>query len=136
MDTTVSPLMTTTITVVLTTLTNVSTPTAPAAATTLNAFEMARKTLDINRGGVVVMPQVGQTPRSREGSGDTAGRGRRRIAAARGDVAKVAEEMLKIQQENVVKYDQYLQEQIDNQRKEEDRRQRKEEREKYNMTKI
>ena len=38
--------------------------------------------------------------------------------------------MLKIQQDNAVKYDQYLQEQIDNQRKDEDRRQRKEEREK------
>ena len=88
----------------------------------------------MNRGGVVAMPQVGQTPRSRQGSGDTAGRGRRRIAAARGDVAKAAEkyyeEMLKIQQANAAKYDQYLTEQIDNQRKEEDRRQREEERKK------
>ena len=135
MDTTGSPIMsTTTTTVVLTTLTNVSTPSAPAAAATINALEMARQTLNINRGGVAAMPQVGQTPRSRQGSGDTAGRGRRRIAAARGDVAKAAEkyyeEMLKIQQANAAKYDQYLTEQIDNQRKEEDRRQREEERKK------
>ena len=78
MDTSASPIMTTTTTVVWITLTNVSIPPAPAAAATINALEMARQTLNINRGGVVAMP-----PRSHPASGDTAGRGRRRITAAR-----------------------------------------------------
>ena len=75
MDTTASPIMTTTTTIVLTTPTNASTPTPPADAATINAFEMARQTLNINRGGVVAMPQVGQTLRSCQRSCDTAGRG-------------------------------------------------------------
>ena len=58
-DTTASPLMTSTTTVVLTTLNNVSIPTAPAATDTINTFEMAGQTLNKDRGGVVAMPQVG-----------------------------------------------------------------------------
>ena len=57
----------------------------------------------INRGSIGAMPMVGQTPRSRQGSGDT-GRGRRRISTARGDVAQAAaayyNQMLIIQQNN------------------------------------
>ena len=100
MDKTASPTMTTTTAVVITTLTNVTTPSAPSApSAAMNAIEMARATLNINKCCIGAMPMVGQTPRSHQGSGDTA-RGRRRISTARGDVAKATEkyyqEMLKI----------------------------------------
>ena len=64
------------------------------------------------------MVMIGQTPRSRQGSGDTAGRGRKRIAAARGDVAAAAKkyysEMLKVQKANGKKYEEYLTQKIAN----------------------
>ena len=104
MDTTEYPCTTTTTpNLVLTPLKNVITTSAPSSILS-NALEQAGRTLQLNRNRVAVAPRptAGQTPRSRQGYGDTSGRGRKRIAAARGDIAAAAEtyytEMLKVQQ--------------------------------------
>ena len=122
MDTTEYPCTTTTTpNLVLTPLQNVSTTSAPSAPSILtNALELAGRTLLLNKNRVAVTPRptAGQTPRSRQGSGDTAGRGRKKIAAARGDVAAAAEkyytEMLKLQEANCKKYEEYLTQKIVN----------------------